>query len=33
MSKAATIILKKIAFHSEAAQSFNYIIDPTSFLI
>lgn len=33
MSKAAMILLKKIAFHSEAAQSLNFIIVSTSFLI
>lgn len=33
MSKAAIIFLKKRAFHSEAAQSLNFIIVSTSFLI
>lgn len=33
MSKAAIVFLKKIAFHSEAAQSLNFIIVSTSSLI
>lgn len=33
MSKAATVSLKKISLHLEAAQSLNYIIVSTSFLI
>lgn len=33
MSKAATISLKKMPLHSEAAPSLHYIIVATSFLI
>lgn len=33
MSKAAILFLKKIAFHSEAAQNLNFITASTSFLI